>query len=196
MKIRFTSAIRAFLNSRGGPAPISLRLFLLQRVFGINKNAYWPVHWTSSVSNPENISIGICTQPGLSPGCYIQGHGKIAFGQCVLIGPNVGVISANHSVVDTSLTIRSEVTIADYCWIGFGAVILPGVSLGQHTVVAANSVVVAGKYPPYCVLAGNPAKVVKNLNKTDCVKWKPTSSMHGYFTEDEYFSQINDRIVK
>lgn len=186
MRIKFISALRAFIASRGGPAPISAKVFLMQVVCGINKKVYWPVHWSSTVANPENITIGMGTQPGLSPGCYIQGHGKINFGQCVLVAPNAGIISSNHSINNTMQSIKSHVEIADYCWIGFGAVILPGVSLGVHTVVAANAVVTSGIYEPYTLLAGNPAKVIKKINESDCVKWEPPTKMYGYLTESDY----------
>ena len=55
------------------------------------------------------------------------------------------------------------VTIEDDVWIGANAVILPGVTLGKHSVVAAGSVV-SRSVPPYSVCAGSPAKVIKQFN--------------------------------
>jgi acetyltransferase-like isoleucine patch superfamily enzyme len=57
-----------------------------------------------------------------------------------------------------------EIRIGDNVWIGFDAVILPGVQIGEGSVVGARSVVNAD-VPAYCVVAGNPARVVKQLRK-------------------------------
>ncbi|MCC7573104.1 MAG: hypothetical protein KO464_06915 [Candidatus Methanofastidiosum sp.] len=57
-----------------------------------------------------------------------------------------------------------NVVIEDYCWIALNTIILPGVTLGKGSVVAAGAVVT--KYvPPFAVVAGNPATVVKYRNK-------------------------------
>lgn len=59
---------------------------------------------------------------------------------------------------------QSNITIGDDVWIGFGATIMKGVTLGQGCVIGANAVVVQS-VPPFTVVAGNPAKVVKNLKE-------------------------------
>ncbi|WP_280643561.1 DapH/DapD/GlmU-related protein, partial [Buttiauxella noackiae] len=57
----------------------------------------------------------------------------------------------------------SETIIGDYCFIGAGVKILAGSSLGTQCIVGANSVV-RGEFPPYCVIAGAPARVIKAYN--------------------------------
>ena len=59
---------------------------------------------------------------------------------------------------------KGDVTIGDNVWIGDKATILPGVTIGDGVVVAANSVVTKD-VPAYCVVAGNPAKIVKQVNE-------------------------------
>jgi acetyltransferase-like isoleucine patch superfamily enzyme len=57
----------------------------------------------------------------------------------------------------------APVTIEDHAWIGFGALLMKGVTIGHHAVVAAQAVV-AKDVPPHCVAAGNPARIVKDFS--------------------------------
>ena len=107
----------------------------------INHEAYWPVNHLSTIINPKNIYCGIETCPGFSPGNYIQAIGKIYIGDYTSIAPNVGIISGNHLLEDNRKHIAKEVIIGKYCWIGMGVLIMPGVVLGDYTVVAAGAVV-------------------------------------------------------
>ena len=60
----------------------------------------------------------------------------------------------------------SEVIIEDNCWVGFGAVVLPGVTLGRGCVIACKTII-DQNIPPYAVVAGSPAKIVKYLTPDD-----------------------------
>jgi acetyltransferase-like isoleucine patch superfamily enzyme len=167
-------------------APIKFSTFFYQKILGINRKAYWPVHFTSKVSGVENILIGIGTAPGLSPGCYIQGIGKIYIGDYTIIAPNVGIISANHNIHDYRKHEKSIVKIGKYCWIGMNSVILPGVTLGDHTIVAAGSVVTKSFPDGYCVIGGTPAKILKKLNPNKCIKYKNTYEYYGYIPKNKF----------
>lgn len=80
------------------------------------------------------------------------------------IGPNVGLITANHDLSDLSKNAEPrDISIAEHCWIGMNAVILPGVRLGPHTVVGAGAVVTKSFPDGHCAVAGNPAKVIRRL---------------------------------
>jgi len=64
---------RLFYETKDAQTPIRLNMWFYQKVLGFNREAYWPVHFTSIIGNPQNIYAGIDTSPGFSPGCYIQG---------------------------------------------------------------------------------------------------------------------------
>ena len=99
----------------------------------------------------------------------------IDVGDDVTMGPNVYATDHNHRYDDVSLPIKQQwmseaaVSIGAGCWLGAGAVILPGAQLGRNVVVAAGSVVRAGVVPDFSVVAGVPAKVVRYHDGTDWV---------------------------
>jgi len=167
---------------------IPFSYWFFQKILGFNRRAYWPVHFTSRVGNPQNILIGKGSRPGFSPGCYIQGIGKIKIGKYVFIAPNVGIISANHSIYDLRKHNLSSIEIRDYCWIGMNSVILPGVKLGPHVVVAANSVVRDSFEEGYCIIAGNPARKVKDIDKGKVVDFDYPQERIGYIKYEKFES--------
>lgn len=145
------------------PPLIVLKYWFLQKAFRINSRVPWPVHPTSKVTKPENIQRGTRT-PGLSLGCHIDGRNGIVLGDNVWIGPRVSIISMNHDVNNFHNYIsEGPIVIGRDSWLGANSTILPGVQLGQHTVVAAGAVVTKSWPLGDQVLAGVPAGVVKKL---------------------------------
>ena len=167
---------------------ITFEFWFIQKILnrGGNKNVYWPVHFTSKIVNQKNIYAGIDTCPGLMNGCYIQGIGKIYIGDYTQIGPHVTITSANHNLHDTRKHIISEVRIGKYCWIGSGAKIMPGVVLGDFTIVAAGAIVTKSFEEGYCVIGGNTAKVLKHLEPEKCVRFKNKIPYYGYLNNPQF----------
>jgi acetyltransferase-like isoleucine patch superfamily enzyme len=97
-------------------------------------------------------------------GCYIDGRNGIEIGQNVWIGPKVDLISRNHDVCNYQQYVEEgPIVIGDDCWLGAGSTILPGVTLGNHVVVAAGAVVTKSFEEDDVILAGVPARIVKRL---------------------------------
>ncbi|RZU99593.1 transferase family hexapeptide repeat protein [Spiribacter vilamensis] len=135
----------------------------MQKILRINGDVPWPVHPTSKVTKPQNIVRGTRT-PGLSAGCHIDGRNGIVFGSNVWIGPFVAIISMNHDVSDYHVYVPEKpILIGKNSWLATKCVILPGVFLGEHTVVAAGAVVTKSFPEGNQLLAGVPAIVVKQL---------------------------------
>ncbi len=156
-----------YISSGGNPHPLGrvFRHWVIQKVLRINARVPWPVHPTSRVICPETIERGTRT-PGLSMCCHIDGRNGIRLGANVWIGPRVSIISMNHDVNDYHQYVKDvPVVIGDHCWLAVNSVILPGVTLGAHTVVAAGAVVTRSFEEGDQVLAGVPARVVKRLGK-------------------------------
>lgn len=173
-------------KTRKTQTPINIKIWFNQKVLGYNKDVYWPVHRSSMVVCSQNIYAGIETCPGYMPGCYIQGIGKIYIGDYTQIAANVGIISANHDLYDNRKHLPKEVRIGKYCWIGMGAIILPGVELGDYTIVAAGSVVSKSFSEGFCVIGGNPAKLIKTIEKEKCVFHKSEHEYNGYIPATKF----------
>ena len=94
--------------------------------------------------------------------------GPVEIGSHVNLAQGITVTALNHNFDDTQKRIDEQgvstnpVTIEDDVWIGANAVILPGVTIGNHCVIAAGAVVTKD-VPPHSLVAGVPAKVIKNI---------------------------------
>jgi acetyltransferase-like isoleucine patch superfamily enzyme len=184
--IRF---LRVFYETRDTEAYVTLKNWFYQKVLGFNRKAYWPVHFRSTVNMHRNIYVGIGSAPGLAPGCYIQGIGKLYIGNYVGIGPNVGILSGTHQIFDVRKYKHEKVIIGDYSWIGMNSVILPGVELGEYTIVQAGSVVKDSFKEGYCVIGGNPAKLIKKFpeeSKHLFERYEYEYKYHGYIPKHKF----------
>jgi serine acetyltransferase len=99
-------------------------------------------------------------------GSHLVAHHSIVIGDDVFTGPNVYITDQNHNYTDPDMPIgrqwpsNTAVSIGSGSWLGAGAIVLPGARIGRNVVVAAGSVV-RGAVPDRCVVAGVPAKVVR-----------------------------------
>lgn len=94
-------------------------------------------------------------------GCLLDGRRfAIRTGADVSIGPEASILTLGHDPRSPDFADRGgEVVIGDRVWIGYRAIVLPGVTIGQGAVVAAGSVVTKD-VEPFAIVAGNPARVV------------------------------------
>ena len=112
----------------------------------------------------EQLIIG--DNVGIAANAFIGVRGKIKIGSNTIFGPNVSIHAENHNFQDINKPIklqgetRKGVTIGEDCWVGSKAIILDGVTVGNHSVIAAGAVVTKD-VPAYAVVAGVPAKVIK-----------------------------------
>lgn len=119
-----------------------------------------------------DVIIGERTRIGL--GNTIIGPANI--GNDIMFAQNIVVSGLNHGYEDTSMPISDQpvstrlITIEDECWIAANSVITAGVTIGKHSVVGAGSVVVRD-VAPYTIVAGNPAKPLKQFN-SETKQWE------------------------
>ncbi len=101
--------------------------------------------------------------------------GPVVLGDDILIAQNCVITGQNHSYANVNLPISGqkdivkETIIEDQAWIGANCVIVPGVTIGKHAVVAAGSVVTKN-VPAYSIVGGNPAKLIRQYN-WDTKEW-------------------------
>lgn len=96
-------------------------------------------------------------------GCLMMAAGGINIGDETQIAANVQLISNNHDLEDRNVITCKPVNIGKRVWIGAGATILPGVTIGDNSVVGAGSVVTKD-IPADTIVAGNPARFIKKIN--------------------------------
>lgn len=140
------------------------RLFL-----GLNKGIPFPVSPQNFIANPKNIHFDVDDLNNFQGmGKYFQAldDGHIYIGKGCWIAPNVGLVTTNHDLADPDRhLLGQDIVLGEACWIGMNSVILPGVTLGPHTTVGAGAVVTKSFPEGYCVIAGNPAKKIKDVAK-------------------------------
>lgn len=145
----------------------ALRGVWQQKILGFNREVPWPISPFFRISNPAMIEFDIDDIDNFqSHGCYFQNFSApIHIGKGTKIAPNVGIITANHGTSDPAIQAEGKpVRIGCNCWIGMNAVILPGVTLGDHTTVGAGAVVTRSFPDGHCVLGGAPARVIRRLD--------------------------------
>ncbi len=140
------------------------------RILGENRRVPWPVHPRSLVNGPQNIFFDVSSINVFQvPGQYWQAiDATITVGKNCHVAPNVGVITTNHDIRNPDKHMPGKpIVISDHCWIGMNAMILSGVTLGPHTVVAAGAVVTKSFEEGYCVVGGTPAKLLKRIDPSE-----------------------------
>lgn len=163
---------RHFENGLGGYV-WAIRSAWTKNILRLGRPMPWPTALTCTISNPFNINFHPDDLNNFqSPGIYLQNFSaKIVIGRGTYIAPNVGIITANHDLHNLESHVAGEdVVLGEKCWIGMGAVILPGVCLGAGSIVAAGAVVNKSYPEGGLLLAGVPARPIKKLDETkaDC----------------------------
>lgn len=114
---------------------------------------------------PKNIIVG--RNCAINSGVLLHGEAGITLGNGV-------ILSARCMLIDTTLCIEhfsnpmqrshlyKRIVIKDGAWIGAGAIVLPGITVGEMAIVGAGSVVTRD-VPPYAIVAGNPAKIIRMM---------------------------------
>lgn len=119
----------------------------------------------------ENLlEIGNDTYVGMNT--ILNGYAaKLIIGSYVSIAQNVNIMvdsgpNASKAMQKVFPILKAPVTINNHCWIGAGAVIMPGVNLGEYCIVAANSYV-NKSFPPFSIIGGTPARLIRSFTEDE-----------------------------
>lgn len=107
-----------------------------------------------------NISVGENTSLGNT---FIRAVGKVTIGKNCSLSYNNTILTGLHDISDFNTVITKSVTIGDNVWITTNCTILPGVTIGNNTIIGAGSVVTKD-IPSGVFAAGNPCKVIKQID--------------------------------
>lgn len=149
-----------------------IRYLFAKRIctLGKNVNIERKAYFTPRLKVGDNSGIGINSEI----------YGPVEIGENVLMGPEVVIYTNGHQFKDVNKTIMSQgftedepVIIGNDCWIGRRVMVMPGVTIGNGSVIGAGAVVTRD-IPPFSVAVGVPAKVIKSRKDNTDEK----SSMH------------------
>lgn len=149
------------------PSQEAERRSLLRRLFGrVGENA--------TVAPPFHCDYGYNIEVGanffLNAGCVILDGAKVSFGDNVFVAPHCGFYTAGHPLDvarrNQGLEYARPITIGDNVWIGAEVCVLPGVSIGEGSVIGAGSVVTKD-IPAHVLAFGNPCRVIRELKEGD-----------------------------
>ncbi len=119
------------------------------------------IHAPIFINLAKNITFG--KRVSIMPYFKCMSAGKIVIEDDVRIAMDVKIITNNHDFYDRDILTIEDVRIQKNAWIGAGATILPGVTIGENAIVGAGSVVTRDVLPN-TVVAGNPARVIQTLD--------------------------------
>ena len=166
LKYRLANLICGLLPDDSS-APLRTRLYRLAG-FSIATNAYLMSN-LRLVSGVQGFYDKLDIGPGVVTGARVTINldAPVRLGSNVSLGPEVIIYTGTHKLGPGSQRrlqdlVAKPVTIEDGCWIGLAAIILPGVTIGHGSVVAAGAVVTQ-EVPPDSYVEGNPAQVVRKL---------------------------------
>lgn len=139
-----------------------LRKMLCERIFkSAGKNIV--IKHGAYFGDGENIIIGNNSQLGIN--CKVEND--LVIGDNVLMGPDIIIFSSEHEFKNLDIPImfqgakrKNPVIIGNDVWIGTRAVIMPGIKIGDHSIIGANAVVTKD-IPAYAIVGGVPAKILK-----------------------------------
>lgn len=122
----------------------------------------------------RNITIG--DNVYINFGCVILDCGQVTIGSGTLIGPNVGLFSGNHTTDPVERAagglVPKPINIGSRVWLCGNVSVVPGVSIGDGSVIGAGSVVTCD-IPSGVVAAGNPCRVLRKITESDKVGYAP-----------------------
>ena len=150
------------------PTELEKRTEMLKEMFAeVGENCYIEPPFHSNWGG-KNVHLGKNVYFNFNATMVDDTH--IYIGDCTMLGPNVVIATAGHPILpelrEKALQFNMPVHIGRNCWLGAGVIVLPGVTIGDNTVIGAGSVVTKD-IPANVIAVGNPYKVLREINEHD-----------------------------
>jgi acetyltransferase-like isoleucine patch superfamily enzyme len=139
------------------------RLWLRLKAWWLFGHRRIHVYGDFTAINPRNIRVG--SNVAINHGVFLLGRTGITIGNDVVLSARCMLIDGGLALDDSAPTVErahseAPIVLEDGAWIGAGAIVLAGVTIGRNSIVGAGSVVTRD-VPPDAVVAGNPARVIR-----------------------------------
>lgn len=191
-KIKTQTFYKLIFKQLDSKSVIKSPLFITPEFISVGHGVYiWNDARIEAISNYEYESFNphIIIEDGVSlqQRCHITAADTLIIGKNTLISFDVSIQDTDHEYQDLNLSIINQplkvqkTHIGTNCFIGSGAKIQAGTTLGKHCVVGTNAVV-RGTFPDYCVIVGVPAKIVKRYDEKSRM-WKKTNNKGEFLDE-------------
>ena len=160
LKVFLEEYLGTLIRSWPGIEGFGMRYLLYKAIFR-RLDGFCYIYPGARLGHAYGISVGRNFM--INGGAFLYGRGGLTIGDYVMIGPNVAIVSSQHRFDDPRVPMmflghrEAPVTIGSDVWIGANAVVLPGVTIADGTVVSAGAVVTADT-EPYSIVGGIPAK--------------------------------------
>lgn len=169
---RFSAKTLCFEFNNTPPAELEKRKLIIKKIFGKTKENF---HIESNFYCDYGYNIEIGENFYVNHNCVILDCAKVKFGDNVFIAPNCGFYTAGHPL-DKEMRIGGEefaypITVGNNVWIGGHVCVMPGVTIGDDTVIGAGSVVTKN-IPSGVVAVGNPCRVLREITQDDINNYK------------------------
>ena len=150
------------------PSEIEKRARLLKEMFAeIGDDCYIEPPFRANWGG-KHIHFGNCVYANFNLTCVDDTH--IYVGDCTMFAPNVILATAGHPILpelrEKAYQFNMPIHIGRNCWLGAGAIVMPGVTIGDNTVIGAGSVVTKD-IPANVVAVGNPCRVLRPIGERD-----------------------------
>ena len=149
------------------PSEVDKRRGLMKQMFGYVGENVW-------INQPLTLAVGSTVRIGkgsyINSGLVLIDDYNITIGEGCLFGTGVTLCTTGHPI-DPEMRAKGgmysfPIVIGDGAWIGAGAIVLPGITIGKYSVVGAGSVVTRD-IPDYTVAVGNPCRPIRKINERD-----------------------------
>ena len=162
LKIKLKSHLWKLINAtifRLFPNQIKFVRIILLRMFGAKLAKTVNISRKANIEHPWNLTMGHLSSLGDNSWAYCLD--TITIGEKCCIGKDVYLITGSHGINDSNFNLLTKpIIIGNGCWIATGAYILPGVKIGDYSVIGAKSLV-NKNVTSFSVVGGNPAKFIK-----------------------------------
>lgn len=191
-KIKTQTFYKMMFKNIGAKSVIKKPLFLTPEYISVGSGCYiWNDARIEAITSyaHESFNPHIVLEDGVTiqQRCHITAADILIIGKDTAILFDVMITNIDHEYEDLSMPVGNQplmvkkTQIGENCFIGSGAKIQAGTILGRHCVVGTNAVV-RGTFPPYCVIVGVPAKIVKRYDEKS-QKWKRTNNKGEFLDE-------------